>query len=217
MKLLTYYTNSHKKIYELFFLPSYNEFLNEDFKLVNSEYDQITEDISYGTNGFNQTMIGKIEHILKNIDTDDKEPLVFSDCDVQFFQNISNDLKKEIEDYDIKFQDDIVCVCAGFFICKQNENVKFFFENVLNNLKNSFINGYDDQQIINSFLRSGKYNLKHGLLPKNKYFTVASSNNSKQWTGESFIIPKNILVHHANWTVGIENKLKLLEYVKSNR
>jgi hypothetical protein len=27
-------------------------------------------------------------------------------------------------------------------------------------------------------------------------------------------VPKDIIIHHANWTVGIDNKIKLLDIVK---
>jgi len=33
--------------------------------------------------------------------------------------------------------------------------------------------------------------------------------------GDSLPIPHNILLHHANWTVGLENKIAQLKYVKS--
>ena len=217
MKLLTFYTDSHIEIFKNYFLSSYEEHLKNDFELIECKYDQICADGSYGSDGFNHTMIGKIEHIVKNINPGESLPLVFSDCDVQFFKNIKEDILSEIENFDIKFQDDVVCVCAGFFICKQNEKTLSFFEDVLKSLKDLVNLNYDDQQIINNFLRTNRHPLNHGLLPKEKYFTVASSNQAKQWNGETFTIPKEIISHHANWTVGVHNKMKLLEYVKSNR
>ena len=36
-----------------------------------------------------------------------------------------------------------------------------------------------------------------------------------QWKGQNFDIPENLLMHHANWTEGIDNKIKLLEIVKN--
>lgn len=217
MKLVTFYTQSHIEIYTKYFLPSFNEFLINDFELIECNYEQVCTDGSYGSKGFNQTMIGKIEGIVKNIDLSDERPMVFADCDIQFFKNIKSDVIEEVENYDIKLQDDIVCMCAGFFVCKQNEKILHFFNDVLENLKNLVNQGYDDQQIINNFLKSNKHPISYGLLPKEKYFTVASSNGAKQWNGETFSIPKGIIVHHANWTVGIENKIKLLNYVKNNR
>ena len=53
------------------------------------------------------------------------------------------------------------------------------------------------------------------VLPRNKYFTVAASTNAKQWVGQDFHVPTTIVAHHANWTVGLDNKLKLLQFVKN--
>jgi len=217
IKLLTFYTDSHKELYEKYFLSSYKQYLKDDFKLLGCHYKQITKDISYGTLGFNQTMVGKVEHIIKNIDISDNNLMVFADCDIQFFKNIKEDIIEDIGDYDIKFQDDIVCVCAGLFVCKQNEKILSFFKDVLNTLLNTVKNGMDDQKIINYFLNVNKHPIKYSRLPKNKYFTVAASTGSKQWNGENFKIPNEIIIHHGNWTVGLENKFKLLEYVKNNR
>jgi hypothetical protein len=217
MKLLTFYTESHKELFKSFFLNSFNEYLKDDFILLESNYKQVCEKASYGTPGFGETMIGKLEHIIKNIDVNDNQPMVFSDCDVQFFKNIKTDILEDLGEFDIKFQDDILCLCAGFFVCRQNEVVLNFFKDVLHTLLLTIQNGMDDQQIINTFLTTKNHSISFDKLPREKYFTVASSTNAKQWNGEKFIVPNNIILHHANWTVGLDNKFKLMEYVKNNR
>ncbi len=217
IKLLTFFTDSHVPLYEKYFVPSYNTYLKDDFELYESHYEQVCEKASYGTPGFGETMIGKLNHIIDYIDLNDENPLVFADCDIQFFNNFKDDIINELDDYDIKFQDDILVVCAGFFICKQNQKILNFFNDIRKTLVDTVKNGMDDQQLINLFLRTNKHPLKHGVLSRDKYFTVASANGGKQWNGSDFNIPKTILVHHGNWTVGLENKFKLLEYVKNNR
>ena len=48
-----------------------------------------------------------------------------------------------------------------------------------------------------------------------RFFSVNSILNGKVWTNEIDLdINKNILLIHANWTVGVENKCKLIETVK---
>jgi hypothetical protein len=47
-----------------------------------------------------------------------------------------------------------------------------------------------------------------------RFFTVGMVTGGKRWEGEDVAIPRDILVHHANWTVGIDNKIRLLELVK---
>ena len=34
------------------------------------------------------------------------------------------------------------------------------------------------------------------------------------WDGQDFNIPADIIMHHANWIVGVQNKIKLLNLVK---
>ena len=221
IKLLTFYSPSHEKMYNDYFFYSYNKFLKESFILIPNKIEQVSKKGGFGDEGFEETMFEKIKHIINNIDVNDESPLVFADSDIQFFGDFKEDILFELRDNDISFQSDIVCACAGFFITKQNKKTKTFFENVLSIMNNNLINGVlkkgiSDQIIINHLINNN-YPLKFGSLSKDKYFTVASSNlGPKQWNGEDFIIPKNTLVHHANWTVGLDRKFQLLDYVKNN-
>lgn len=217
MKLLTFYSDSHKELYEKFFLESYNKFLKGSFELKDKHISQVCKSGDYGSDGFSNAMLEKINHIIDNIDLNDPQPLVFADCDIQFFGDFKGDIIDELGDYDIKFQDDVVCACAGFFVCKQNDRVLSFFNVVRDNLIRVMSQKIDDQQVINSLLNSAYkngQNLKHGLL-SHKYFTVAQSFGAKQWNGEDFNVPSDILVHHGNWTLGMDNKFKVMNYVKN--
>tara|TARA_Y100000310_G_C20564804_1_gene754926 strand:+ start:437 stop:1114 length:678 start_codon:yes stop_codon:yes gene_type:complete len=218
-QLLTFYSDSHKEFYEKYFLESFNEFLKDDFSLNTLHVDQLSTNGAFGSSGFEETMLLKIKHIINNIDITSDDKLVYADCDIQFFQNIKDDLFNELGDYDIKFQDDVICLCAGFFICKQNKTVLNFFKQILLVLENNMVNGklrggLSDQIVINNFYNRKLHNTKIGKLPK-RYFTVASSSaGPKQWTGQPFNVPPDIILHHANWTVGYDNKIKLLNYIK---
>ena len=213
MKLLTFYSDSHTEIYENFFLKSYNLYLSESFELYAKYIPQISPTGEYNSKGFSHTMLEKIHHIINNIDITDVQPMVFSDCDVQFFSDFSQDIIKEIGNNDIAFQDDVTVLCAGFFICKQNIATLSFFEQIYRILKNEMDRGIDDQVIINNVLRSNPNIINFGVLPSDKYYTVASTIKSV-WNGQDFTLPSTIFVHHANWTVGIKNKLQLLNIVR---
>lgn len=217
LKLLTFYSYSHKELYETFFLDSYNKYLKDSFELNAKHIEQLSPSGDYGSDGFADTMLAKINHIIDNIDVNDFNPLVFADCDIQFFKDFKEDIINELGDFNVKFQNDISCICAGFFICRQNEQVLKFFNDVKTELNIVRINKVDDQQVINKFINSGKYNdYKIGLLSSNKYFTVAASNHgTRQWNGGEFIIPSEVVMHHGNWTVGLDNKFNLMEYVKN--
>ena len=217
MKLLTFYSDSHKELYEEFFLESYNRLLKDSFELNARHINQLSKTGEYNAEGFSETMVEKLNHIIANIDITDDEPLVFADCDIQFFSDFSEDIKNELDDYDVKFQNDVVCRCAGFFVAKQSEEVLNFFRMMRELLLKNIKPGIDDQVILNSMINQNMdLGVKHGMLPNNKYFTVAaSSTGPKQWNGEDFEVPKELLVHHGNWTVGLDNKFKLMRMVKN--
>ena len=100
-------------------------------------------------------------------------------------------------------------LCTGFMVMTCTEKLKNVFENSL-----FYIDMFEhDQYAFNFFAREV---LNWRLLPEDKYYTIAYNTGNVVWNGEEYKdIPKNILMHHANWTVGVKNKIKLLDYIKS--
>ncbi len=214
MKILSFYTPSHKILFDNYFYPSYKQYLSKDFELLYKTSDQLCESANYRTKGWAETVIQKLEFILDYLTTLDNKIFIFSDCDVQFLNYCTHDILYELSDYDIKFQNDLKgSKCSGFFIAKNNINVKNLIYKSYELFKKNIRPGYGDQKAINDIIKKYPNIAKIGLLNSDKYFTVGNI-NGKQWNGEEFYPPINIMVHHANWTVGIDNKIKLLEYVK---
>lgn len=210
-KILTFLSDSHQELYDLFFYPSYKKYLSQDFELIVEKIDQLCPNGNFGDNGFDITMLKKIELINKHIDINDKKILLFADIDIQFFQNI--DLSFIVEPYDIWFQQDYFnnYICAGLFIAKQNINTFKFFNDVFHELKSKINGKIDDQAIINQI----KNRIKYKLLPPDKYWTVANSTMGSQWyPGVDFNVPSDIVAHHANWTIGVPNKIKLMNLTR---
>jgi len=57
------------------------------------------------------------------------------------------------------------------------------------------------------------FDIKWRFLPDN--FFCPGLVNSGYWEpGQSLPIPQNIIMHHANWSVGVENKIAQLKYVR---
>jgi hypothetical protein len=212
MKILTFYSDSHLDMYNNYFLSSYKKYLS-GHKLISKKIDQMSPTGEYESPGFDYTMLEKIRLIIENIDTSDDSLLVYSDCDVQFFR----ELEFEMGDNDILFQNDYFPenYCAGFFAARQNEKVLKFFREVHNRLVNSMDGRIHDQTVICSLFSEGYNGIKKGMLPFNKYWTSAFSTNGKPWVGQDLVVPGEIIAHHANFTVGIKNKIFLLEKVKN--
>jgi len=209
VKLLTFYSESHREMYERYFLASFQKHLT-GYELRAKRIEQISPTGEYESKGFDLTMLEKIEMIIKNIDFSG-EPFVYADCDVQFFGDISHDLG----DSDIMFQQDYFSdnYCAGFFIAKQNKSVFDFFVKVKETLTASMNGVIHDQAVINRLIRFG-YPINTSMLPSDKYWTAAFATNGAIWDGQDINVPNRIIMHHANFTLGVKNKMALLEQVK---
>ena len=208
MNFYTFYTDSHKKLYEDYFLSS---FPKDEFNLVCEKFKQECPSGTYREEGWNLTMSKKIQLIIDGIKESWGEYIVHGDCDIQFFPpGIKEALLEEIQDNDIAFQSDGSKYCAGFFICKANEESLYLFNQVKLNL-NFFP---DDQEALNHLI--SQLPIKRKTLSA-RFYTAARDNEWRVYAGEEDIkiTTDNILMHHANYTMGLENKIKLLEKVKS--
>ena len=111
MKILTIYSDSHKELYQKYFLPSFNLYLNKHELIPIKVAQKGTGE--YEAPGFDKTMMDKINSIIDNLDVKDDRLLCYADCDVQFFGDINvNELMGK---YDIVFQmdsDDIYCAVS---------------------------------------------------------------------------------------------------------
>ena len=209
LNLYTFYTNTHEILLNDFFIPSFNrtEMFN-NFNLHTIKTEQKSNTGSFNSPGFHVTTVDKLDIIINAINSD--ETFIFADCDVQFFKNIYSDILKN-KNFDILAQSDIDSICSGFMVIKSSNKVKKYFENIQKLLMNNPHLYPNDQVCINSNLNSIDYK----LLPIDKYYTVGNYNSGIVWTGEEITIPPSILMHHANFTIGVNNKIKLMNLVKT--
>jgi hypothetical protein len=211
-KILTFYSESHSILYNDYFLKSYEKYLSQEYVLLSKKIDQVSPSGDWASPGFDKAMMEKVKWILQNIDLNDENYLVFSDCDVHFFRKMEFDLTS----HDILFQHDYYenTYCAGFFVCKQNKKVLDFFNSVYEVFISNMDGKVDDQAIVNRILNGSSIDLKFGYLPSEKYWTVAFDTKGMVWDGQEVSCSKNIIAHHANFTIGVENKIKLMNKIK---
>lgn len=202
--MYTCYSRSHRVLLDNFFIPS----IPEDVEINIEEQSQLCDTGKFRSDKWENAVSGKINYFINAIKKNIGEILIFSDCDVQFFGKIEEDILKEIEDYDFAFQDERGTYCTGFFACKASENAVMFLEEVYDKIQKYG----GDQEAVYYIINEHKY-IKAKKLSK-KFWTHAGHNIGP---------PDNILVHHANCMEGIENKINLLDTVrkivkeKSNR
>lgn len=218
MKIYTTFSASHKPLFDNYFLPSYKKAnKNKDFSLYVSEMDQISKNGAYSTHGFRESTGDKLKVIIQAIDDNFGDIIIYSDPDIQFFDGFTEDVltyKNMDPNVDIYCQNDTpkcpenIILCTGFMIIRCNDRNKQVFINSLKHIEH-----FEHDQYAFNYFRKGT---NWRFLPEDKYYTIAYNTGNDVWRFQKYDnIPKTILMHHANWIGGIENKIKLLDYIKS--
>lgn len=205
MKLITFYTKTHEKMLRDFLLPS----ITEDFKLIEGNGEQKSQDGSYFSKGFSESTKDKIVFLYNVLlESEENEVMLFSDVDIIFLKPIKDYLNGYL-DYDMVFQKGYGGLNTGFFLLKNKEEVRNLLKNVINNCH--FY--HDDQIALNDIIQ--KYTTIKYTNFDDKILSPAAIIGLKVWGGEELKIPEDTLVFHACWCAGVDNKIKLLNYVKN--
>jgi hypothetical protein len=206
--LFTYYSASHEVLFERFFYPSYLEHLSGDFDLTVVKGDQLCSG-SYKQTNWNLQMRERAIYLNEFIQTTQSKYFLFSDVDILFYKNVKDELLEEIKGFDLIMQDDSFeempnNLCAGFFFCRINKTTRAFFKR----MTREYFDELDDQQNFNLHLIQGN-KIRYKPLSRRFY-------NLRFWhPGNEIRYPDfPIVMYHANFTIGIVNKLYLLENFK---
>jgi hypothetical protein len=209
IKFCTFFSKSHTALYKEFM----NSFpYEEDVDLIIRYMPQESDGI-YESETWNKTMYKKIAYIVDYLKSMNENDLfIHSDIDIRFYRNFKDDIIKILEHSgkDILFQNDGYELCMGFFVCKRNEKIIKMMEYVRDNL-----NKYpQDQKAVNVLLP--QTSIKYGKLPE-RYYNYGPYNGFKRWKSgvTDFYVPQDIILHHANWTVGVEDKINIINIVKN--
>ena len=206
MKLVTYYTESHSKLFADYFIPS----IKDKFDIIGKCGQQISPDGNYFNQGFSETTKDKIEFLLETLKTSEEdETVLFCDVDIIFLGPIK-DYLGNYDQYDMSFQEGHGGLNTGFFIMKNNQKVRNLLDLVVKNC-----HMYHDDQITLNFLIKNT-ELRYCTFDV-RIMSVADSIGPKIWNNEIFDIPEKTLVFHACWCAGVDNKIKLLDYVLNYR
>jgi hypothetical protein len=203
MKLLTFYTESHKPLFCEMFIPSVE---TQDFASLHAgSGTQYSKDGGYYSEGFNETCRDKMLFILEKLEFLPDDFLLFSDCDVVFLKPVTKYLKG-YEDYDMVFQNGYPELNTGFFMMRNCDEVKALLRDVI---KNCHIY-HDDQDALNHRIKN--HGVKYGMFD-NRIVCPATFNKSVIWKDEIFKIPEETIAFHACWCVGVKDKMKLLRQI----
>ena len=238
MKFCTFFSESHKRLFDESFIPSFP--FENGLDLIIRKIEQECPTGNLFDVGWVNSMTAKEVFINEVLERYSNEIIVFSDVDIMFYGPIKQDLEDLLGDYDILFQKDHHNNpngrCAGFFVAKSNEKVKKLFSNVLERIRESskerkdkradFI--HSEQNAVNREVEALE-GLNWDFLPE-RYYTHGlyeqgindPENASGFWWQnktpeeiQNVYVPIELKMHHANWCIGIERKLHLLNFVKS--
>ena len=215
LRLVTYYTPSHEAMCRRFVLTrAYG------FKAVRSvAYGQTCPTGAFKAAGWNQCMLDKLDTLLR-VPTDGM-PTVYVDADVALmpgFHDWCDQALAFMPKDGVAFSDDVIQWCAGVMLFHATEKVRRWWQ-LLADL--SPIWNLPDQDVIHQLRMQaeqtkGTLPIVPQVIPGDivcNWATVSAPTVPQPWTGEAFTVPPTCLAWHANWTVGIDNKLAMLERV----
>lgn len=207
IKIYTFFTDTHR----IFLKRFLNTFpFEEDIDLQIRYIKQECESGSFMKDGWLRTMERKVQYVIDALEeTKDNEWFMHVDVDVQFFGRIKDYVRFYTnQDFDFIAQNDYGGgYCAGLFACKRTDSTVNLWSQVKDNLPNHA----QDQVAMNHYIKA--LNVKATKFD-NRIYTYGS--NWKKWDRDdiSFIVPNNILMHHGNWTEGIDRKIQLMDLVR---
>lgn len=213
IKLYALYTPSHEVLKNDYFLPS----VQDDFDIVFELCDQECPSARFMDTGWTQTTMKKVDLIIRAIHENWGSFFIFSDVDIQFFRPIKKRILKLIEGKDIIMQRNSPngVLCTGFFVCRANERTLQLWTDVKNLMEQNSLNS--DQNSFNQCIKRSNnrnpYDVVWAYLP-NSFFGGGTLTGCEWHPGMLLPIPQNIMMHHANWTKGIHNKIAQLSYVR---
>ena len=214
MKLYAIYTPSHEILKDKFFLPS----IQDDFEIILEQCDQTSPSAKFMSEGWTDTTIRKVELIIQAVKENWNSVFIFSDVDIQFFRPIEKTILSLMKNNDLVIQKNSPngVLCSGFFACRGNEKTLQLWTDVKAYMEND--KSKSDQVSLNHCIKRSStqnpYGLKWGYLP-NSFFGGGTLTGCTWCPGKKLPVPSNIMMHHANWTKGISNKIAQLKYVKS--
>nr|WP_294792420.1 putative nucleotide-diphospho-sugar transferase [uncultured Mucilaginibacter sp.] len=208
--LLTYYSPSHKSMFDDFFYPCYEKHLANDFELVVLNGEQLCAGL-FEEDNWNEQVKEKIIFVNEFINATDSKYVVFSDVDIIFYKNIYKELMEELNGYDMGFQNDSLYgsfnnLCSGFYCCRVNASTKAFFKKMVDEYQDAL----SDQQNLNLLLPKVEGLRYKGL--SSLFYNFSHADGRIWFSNERIAFPQHpIAMYHANYTIGTTNKEFLLQ------
>lgn len=215
LRLCTYYTPTHREMCQRFVLSRAYGF----HEVRSVEYEQTCPTGAFKSEGWNRCMTDKLDCLMRL--PMDGTPTVYVDADVCLMPGLHDWAERQFAEMDfdgVAMSDDIVQWCAGVMLFRSTSRVHAWWRLVADL---SAIWDLPDQEVIDQLRQHSQQRgttlpVPLTLLPCDRvcnWATVSQPNVPPPWTGEPFEVPPTCVAWHANWTVGVERKVEMLERV----
>jgi len=210
---------SHQILLDDWFLPS----LKDDYEVVIKRSSDVCKSAQFKESGWSEAMLEKVNLIIDAIYANWGEVFIYSDVDIQFFNATWPTISKIMETYDFAIQNNFppnrkhAEPTPGFFACRANQVMLDLWRAVRHEMV-SQADGImlDDQEAIGRVFKQQEFNntLRWCYLPGTFMSGVSTG---RLWAPDqkTFRYLPGIILHHANWTIGLENKIEQLRYVRN--
>jgi len=202
MKAYCWLTESHAGLLEEFLLPSLPKGM--PISVVVGEQDCPSGE--FMKEGWRESMKARCKWWAEIV-ANEKEPFLLLDADVQFFKDPREDLASRLQDFELVGQYDVYTpICCGLMAVRPTRATRQLFIHIWQQFE-----GFANDQIA---LNSNLDGLDWASLPET-YWTIGQANGGQVWTqGEEVNPPADLIAHHGNFTVGLEDKAALMNQVK---
>lgn len=216
VRVYVIFTPSHERFFNEWFKPS----MPKDCELVIERIPQWCRSGSYGRSGWQKTMLAKVDLVIRGIKENWGSYFVHSDVDIQFFREITPGFERLIAIHDLVIQRDSPPVkgrpfgvpCAGFFVCRGNERTLQLWQEVRNYMIKHRVH---DQRALLDLLMSHNQRIKVNWCYLPDSYMSAGTYLGHGWRqNQPFPVAEDIVLHHANWTEGMGNKIRQLRKVR---
>lgn len=208
------YTPDFKVLYDDYFLPS----LKDDFEVIVKEIEQECPSGSFRSEGWDKTMLQKLELLLEAIKEHWNDQIFFySDIDIVFLKPILDQALQQLGNSDLAIQQSWPRdkICAGFMVMRGNQRTYDLVSRAHDLLKQHVFE--DDQTALQNVLPTSSVTWKFlnpDQFPNGR--KVLKQETGHYNANATIEVNESSLLFHVTSCIGLENKRQFLEQVQQH-
>lgn len=202
----TAHNEAHDPLFSGYFWPSFRKHYNG---AILRRHLIPTQGCEFGTDEFDRTALDREQWIADLAERAEPNQIIVSlDADMQFFA--PTDWENELGAADLLTADDIYTpLCGGVMAFRNTPKMREFYRRRIA-LADADQSRNGGQGLMTQL--AGEMDLK--IAHVSRYFTTGYV-RPEPWTGWDFAAPPDTAIHHANFCVGLDMKMRLLGEVRN--